>query len=131
MFHRYIRIFALAFFIIMLCTGCSNAVKADEISNKTYAYEKKDFEIDFKITLNEDGTFSYCEGPISSYLGVGQWTLKGDILLLTDDGEPAKPLVNYFKVEGGELVFQSEKSSNFTYVKVADGERFTVSPEEE
>ena len=32
--------------------------------------------------------------------------------------------LNYFKGDGSDLVFRAEKSSNFVYIDVSDGERF-------
>lgn len=46
---------------------------------------------------------------------------------INDEGYP---FVNRFKVDGSDLVFLSEDSSNFLYVKVVDGERFTGTSDE-
>lgn len=55
-----------------------------------------------------------------------------DTLLLTDREQLGEQLrVNYFKVDGNDLVFLAENSSNFVYVKVADGERFSEKPAEQ
>lgn len=128
---KFIKRFTLAFTMVLLLTGCGANVQGSDIVNKSYVYEKDGFDGDFKITINEDGTYNYCEGLFSSYIGVGEWTLEGDTLLLTDDGDIASPIENYFKVEGNDLIFQSEKSSNFIYIKVADGEKFTECLSEE
>lgn len=61
---------------------------------------------------------------LSSYLGMGSWVLEDGILVLSDDEEMGYPFVNYFRVEDDSLVFLAEKSTNFIYVEVADGERF-------
>lgn len=100
------------------------------IADKTYIYEKEGIGSNFTIRINDDGTFSYSEGVLSSYLGIGVWELDGDTLILSDDEKIGYPFVNYFKVNGSDLVFLSENSSNYIYVKVADGERFTGSPDE-
>ena len=94
------------------------------IVGKTYTYEKGGFYGSFDILINDDGTYTYYEGSASSYLGMGTWTLEGDVLCLSDDDEFGYSLVNYFRFDGANLVFQSENSSNFIYVKVADGARF-------
>lgn len=94
------------------------------IANKTFVYEKEGFGSAFTISINGDGTFSYYEGGFSSYIGTGKWVLEDDILTLSDDDEIGYPLVNRFKVKDGELIFIAEDSTNFLYIKVADGERF-------
>ena len=94
------------------------------IVNKTFVYEKEGFGSAFTISINDDGTFSYYEGGFSSYIGGGKWVLEDDILVLSDDDKMGYPLVNRFKVKDDELVFIAKDSSNFLYVKAADGERF-------
>lgn len=96
----------------------------DSIVNKTFVYEKEGFGGDFTIQINDDGTFGYYEGLLSSYIGIGSWILDNDILVLSDDDDIGYPLVNRFEVKDGDLVFLSEDSSNFLYVNVADGEHF-------
>lgn len=100
------------------------------IVDKTYIYEKEGVGGSFTIHFNDDGTFLYHEGPLSSYLGIGVWELDDDTLILSDDEKIGYSFVNYFKVNGSDLVFLSENSSNFLYIKVADGERFTGSSDE-
>lgn len=115
-------------------TACSRMEKSLNIQNiiadKTYTYEEEGFGGNFTIHINNDGTFSYYEGPLSSYIGMGSWTLENDILVLSDDEQMGYPFVNRFKVDGNDLVFVSENSSNFLYIKVADGKRFTGTPGE-
>lgn len=109
------------------CAACGRANSEDIediIVNRTFIYEKEGFGGDFTIKINEDGTFSYYEGGFSSYIGFGSWTLDDGILVLSDDDDMGYPFVNRFEVKDGDLVFISEASSNFLYVKVADGERF-------
>lgn len=113
--------FLLLTFVLALA-GCH---RQDEIAWKSYRYEKEGAGGDsFAITIQEDGKFTYYEGSISSYLGYGSWVLKDGILVLSD--ETGYPFVNRFKVDGDDLIFLSEGSSNFMFVNVADGERFTA-----
>ena len=93
-------------------------------AEKRYTYEGKGFGGDFTITVRDDGTFNYYEGPLSSYLGNGTWAVSGDILTLTDltGAEPVR--VNRFRMEGDDLVFLAEGSDNFLYVQLSDGEMF-------
>ncbi len=105
------------------------AAESFNIAGRRFVYEKDGFMGDFTITLNENGTFSYYEGPLSSYLGFGTWTREGNLLTLTDTG--GYPFVNRFLIDGKMLIFVAEGSTNFLYVKVQDGERFFVSDAEQ
>lgn len=122
---------------ILLCfilglTACGKQENIeDKISGKVFTYENEGCGLgegmgeDFSISINEDGTFTYCEGNLSSYIGYGKWTLDNEILTISEDERMAGVRrVNCFKVEGDNLVFQEEDSDNFMYVKVEDGEQF-------
>jgi len=100
-----------------------------EVKGKTYLYEKEGFMGDFQITLYDDGTFTYYEGAASSYLGVGKWSQKDNVITLNDDETNGYDFVNHFKVDGDNLIFTKKDSSNFMYVKVADGECFKLTEE--
>lgn len=91
------------------------------VKEHTYLYEGDGFGGGFTITLYSDGTYSYYEGLLSSYIGTGNWTLDGDTLSLTDD---AYSLVNRFRMEGDDLVFIEDGSTNFVYLTLPDGAKF-------
>ena len=99
--------------------------------DKRYTYTGETFsklENDkFSIIINKDGTFSYSESMLSSYIGMGTWTIEKDVLVLTEDELVYDSRTNYFRIDGNDLVFLEENSSNFIYVNVKDGERFTGS----
>ena len=103
-------------------TGCSGSEKAaDEITGKTYYYENDGFGGAFSIELKTDGSFLYYEGNLSSYIATGTWSIEKDTVTLRDrDYE----LVNHFQIDGDSLLFIEKDSTNFTYVKVKDGEAF-------
>lgn len=96
----------------------------DDIAGKTYLYDGEGFGGSFTITLYEDGTFTYYEGMLSSYIGTGSFMLDGDTVIMTDDGHGGYGLVNHFRHDGDDLVFVEQDSDNFVYVKVKDGEKF-------
>lgn len=114
---------------MVLLSACKNAKKESDVAGKVYTYTGASFsklESDrFTITINADGTFSYYESMLSSYIGMGTWTLEGEVLTLSDDEEMGYPFVNHFRIDGEDLYFIEEGSSNFIYVKVKDGERFS------
>jgi hypothetical protein len=93
-------------------------INGQDIS-RVFRYEKEGFGGNFVITLHGDGTHIYYEGALSSYIGLGSWKQEGDIVTITDG-----KLKNRFRLEGDALVFIEEGSTNFTYLEVADGERF-------
>ena len=88
-----------------------------------YLYEGDGFGGDFTISLRADGSFTYYEGHLSSYIGAGKWSVSGDILTLED--ETGITRVNRFRMEGNDLIFQAKGSTNFIYVEVADGAVFS------
>ena len=100
-----------------------------DIAGKTYVYENEGSMGNFTITLYDDGTFTYYEGLASSYFGVGSWQMDGSIVTLADDEELGFPLINKFIMDGDDLVFTEQGSSNFIYVKVEEGERFHLTGE--
>ena len=110
----------------------------ESIAGKTYVYSGDSysgFEDDhFTITIHQDGTFTYYESMLSSYHGTGTCTVRDGVLALSDDTGGGKERINHFKIDGDDLVFIEENSSNFIYVKVKDGQRFycdgSVDPEE-
>lgn len=122
---RHVKIFILFFGIILLLTGCANTVQEDGIADRTYLYEKEGFGGDFTIQIKSDGTFFYYEGDLSSHIGTGEWKLDGNTLMLQEDTViEDHSRINYFKVDGEAIIFQSEGSDNFIYIKVAEGENF-------
>ena len=92
------------------------------VSGNTYIWEKEGFGGDFTITLNEDGTYEYYVGYLSSYIGLGNWSLEGDKLTMTET--TGFDRVFHFTVEDEKLIFVLEGSSEFGHVKVEDGDCF-------
>ncbi len=118
--HKPLYIVLLA---LLLLAGCSRQVRPGDIAGKIYRYEKDGVGGPFTIQLEEDGTFTFHEGSLSSYIGVGTWTLEGNTLCITDEGA-GKSWKNYFRADEKALTFQAEGSKNFLYRTVADGEKF-------
>ena len=128
-----------AFLFIFVFTACSQAEKiytTEDVAGKIYTYEKEGCGGQFTIKLFENGTFQYYEGMLSSYIGMGTWTLEHNVLCLqdqemhrfTDDFSTMEPYIrtNYFRVKQDRLVWLEENSDNFLYVKVSDSERFSA-----
>ena len=117
--------FAALLAAVLLLQGCSSD---STVAGKIYTYTvepESGLDIDrFSINLKPDGTFIYYECWYSSYIGMGNWSVDGDVLTITDDNEYYHR-ENSFKIDGDDLIFIENGSNNFMYVKVADGERFT------
>jgi hypothetical protein len=110
----------------MVLTSCvSNSKKMeDNVIGKTFIYEGEGLlGDDFKITLNEDNTFSYSEGAASSHLGFGTWSIEGSVITLVETGMDAE-MKNRLEINGNQLTWLEEDSANFIYVKLKDGEVF-------
>lgn len=123
MFHvkHTVKIFLPLLLALSLLAGCSGAVKTEDLAGKRYVYEKDGFGGPFTITLKEDGSFTYYEGMLSSYIGMGDWTVEGDALTLRE-----KDQWFAFRVEEESLVFRKEMSGKFLFIDVEDGEKFTI-----
>lgn len=75
-----------------------------------------------KVTLNEDGTFVFVFSPISSYLGIGTFTVSNDRLTLeTSDGQ-----YHYvFRITDSGIEFDADASSDMLWFgEFADGSVF-------
>ena len=80
----------------------------------------------FYISLEPDGTYTWYETPISSYIGMGTYTMEDGILIMHDDEQICTPRVNRFRVDGNSLYFMAEGSDNFLMVKLNDGDEFVL-----
>lgn len=123
---KHTAILSAIMLLVLFVTGCTEQERETSVAGKIYTYSGEAFselESDhtFAITINDDGTYSYYESLLSSYIGAGQWSVTDDVLTLDDTGAE---IINYFLIDGDDLVFMEENSTNFIYVKVKDGERF-------
>ena len=78
-----------------------------------------------EVTLNEDGSFEFVFSPISSYLGIGKFTISGDRLTLrTSDGQ-----YHYvFRITDNGIEFDADASSDILWFgEFADGSLFKKS----
>ncbi len=114
-------------------TGIDGILEKEKMSwlAGTYRYEGEGFGGDFTITLNADGTYTFYEGPLSSYLGAGTWNTWYNAVYMTEDEETGYDLSFMFGVENDALIYIAMGSDEFIYVKVSDGERFVRQGETE
>ena len=114
-------IFADTESLLMGCLGEGEELELDTVAG-TYRYESEGFGGDFTITLNSDGTYTFYEGPLSSYMGGGTWDVHDNTVYLTEENGFEMKFV--FAVQDDALVYDEADSDAFPYVKVADAERF-------
>ncbi|MFR1517830.1 MAG: hypothetical protein ACLSVG_03495 [Clostridia bacterium] len=126
--RKNIAALVLCVIIILLLTGCSQSAEESNVAGKTYIYESEGCGGNFTITIKQDGSFVYYEGYLSSYIGMGKWSVADTVLTLTDDETTGHPYKNRFKISGDDIIFIEDGSSNFLYVKVKDGQIFHGTP---
>ena len=114
---------AVAVFAALAACAKKETAADIDIAGKTFVWEKEGAGGDFTITLNEDGTYQYYAGYLSSYIGQGNWKLEGNVLTMTEDGT-GYDFVFRFTAKNGELDYIADGSDPFMYVTVEDGDRF-------
>ena len=87
-----------------------------------YRYEGEGFGGEFTITIARDGTYSFYEGPLSSYMGGGEWFISGSRMYMTE--ESGLDLYFTMIVTEDALVYVQDESDDFPYIKVPDGGKF-------
>ena len=120
---KKIAVFIVLFAVLFLA-ACAGKGSGYDVAGKTFVWEKEGFGGDFTIMLGEDGNYQYYVGFLSSYIGMGEWTVEDGILTLNESSGYDNTF--RFYVKDGEIVFIKEGSSEFMYVTVEDGDRFTV-----
>lgn len=122
--------FALAILLCLtLLTACGQIGKtytAEDMAGKVYTYEKEGFGGPFTISVYEDGSFSYYVGMLSSYIGMGDWSVEDGVLTLTDN--TGLSYVNRFQIGEDVLFFLAEGSTGTMYLDMEDGDRFYGAP---
>ena len=82
--------------------------------------------IDFSITLEPDGRYSWYETPISSFIGTGHYTINDNILTMNDDEGFGRAPVHRFRMNGDRLFFMERDSDNFHMVRLQDNAEFVL-----
>ncbi len=123
-------------FYITLYEYVPDNVSENSVAGKTFIYEGESFsgfeDDPFTILFEENGTYTYSESLLSSYMGVGNWSIAGDVLTLTENIEATgNPSIQYFRIADGSIIYLGTFSSNFSLIHVEDGECFTCSEESE
>ncbi len=79
------------------------------------------------IRLGDNGKFNFMISPLSSYIGIGTYTMdKEKLIMYTDDG-----LYTYtFDVDGDNLIFNAAESSRMPVYNKGDGSKFEAVPDD-
>ncbi len=130
---RKIISFALVILIVLttfMLVGCGEDKEAEKAELKYGSYVRQNDDNEngladlFTITVNKDGTFSYYETFISSYVGNGNYTVEDGVLILKDNIRGTKTYTYRFKIANDKLIYIADGSDNFMYKKLADGAEF-------
>ena len=84
----------------------------------------RDVPGDFTITIYDDGTFQCYETPISSYIGMGHYSIEEDVVTLKEDMGGCTGDINYYKILDDKLSFIHDNSANYHFVPLEDGALF-------
>ena len=84
----------------------------------------------FTITLSNNGKYSYYEGPLSSHIGYGEYTVDGNRIILVDEQIPGLhstlTCTYVFEYSCGKLIFLADESDKFMYTNLPDGAVFEL-----
>ena len=103
-------------------TGAMDAIFEREKAGAvvgTYKYDGEGFGGDFTITLDADGTYTFYEGLLSSYKGMGTWYIAYDAVYM-NEGDAGFDLSFRFGIEGDSLIYLAGGSDAFPYVELPD-----------
>ncbi len=117
-------------FVLLLCSLAACSPAPEDLAGRVYLCEHDGFGGSFPILLGEDGEMQYSEGLLSSHAGIGEWSLDGSILTITEYDEHGCARTNRFRVKGDDLIFLSEGSDNFIYIRLEDGTTFSCASDE-
>ena len=100
----------------------------------TYVRQNEGDPIPFTITLNENGTYMYYVGSLSSHIGMGDYTYENGIVTLVDTQIPGVygSLTHTYKFleQDGNLYFMAEESDQFMYKSLPDAAEFVYADPE-
>lgn len=125
--HTWVAVIAAILIAVVAVVCLTNQT---EFVCGTYAYEYNEESgfvlADFKVTFREDGTYEYYEGPLSSFLGFGTYSIENGILTMKGDVVAGDYSIHRFRIKGRRIYFMEKESDNFTYIKVKDGQSFVL-----
>ena len=117
--------FIMCISLALLISACG---KNSETSLKPGIYTlqnaEKNVPGDFTITVYDDGTFQYYETPVSSYIGMGHYSIEKNVITLKEDEAGCTGDINCYQISDGNLLFIDNTSDNYRFVPLKDGALF-------
>lgn len=103
---RNIKIFiVICFFAVMLIfNGCSGKEKGNDLKLGKYISSEDRFSC---VALEANNKFVIAFNLTSSYIGIGDFSVVDDMLILNDIGIKKEPKQYRFKINGDSLIFES------------------------
>lgn len=117
--------FIMCISLALLISACG---KNSETSLKPGIYTlqnaEKNIPGDFTITIYDDETFQYYETPVSSYIGMGHYSIEKNVITLKEDEAGCTGDINCYQISDGNLLFIDNTSDNYRFVPLKDGALF-------
>ena len=113
--------FIMCISLALLISACG---KNSETSLKPGIYTLQNGPGDFTITIYDDETFQYYETPVSSYIGMGHYSIEKNVITLKEDEAGCTGDINCYQISDGNLLFIDNTSDNYRFVPLKDGALF-------
>ena len=117
--------FIMCISLALLISACG---KNSETSLKPGIYTvqnaEKNVPGDVTITIYDDETFQYYETPVSSYIGMGHYSIEKNVITLKEDEAGCTGDINCYQISDGNLLFIDNTSDNYRFVPLKDGALF-------
>lgn len=116
---KHAAVLSVLMLSILFTAGCAGQGSKTFVAGKRYTYSGEPFSkledgYDFTITIDDDGTYTYYESLLSSYIGHGEWSVADDVVKLADD--TGVEITNYFLIDGDDLVILSKKTLRISFM---------------
>lgn len=108
--------------MLALLVSCKGTEQPKMPEGKQYVWENAGFGGEFTLLLLDDGTYQYSPGPLSSYIGLGNWKEENGIVILKES--TGYDWTFRFRRDGKNLTYVKEGSDAFMHVDVKDGAKF-------
>ncbi len=122
-----VKVILLAILCLLTFISCEKKINVKESTDtdKSYTWisDDGDYAHSATVTLFDDGTFRFDFSPLSSYIGIGEYSTQDNKLVLeTDDGD----YTYTFEMSEDSLIFDSENSSDNTWYSGFENESVFV-----
>ena len=109
--------FIMCISLALLISACGKNSKTSlKPGIYTLQNAEKNVSGDFTITIYDDGTFQYYETPVSSYIGMGHYSIEENVIILKEDEADCTGDINCYQISDGNLLFIDSDSDNYHFV---------------